>query len=234
MSENIEFDIPKENGLYWKNWTESEYEAWTQLILHSLTAIIILIMICIFYRIFTKTKNDEKDTKILKRLLSASLLVSFINIYGLYMICIIVLLVLNIRENNRCSYRLYIQVTVYIQRSIVFTFFLYRLKMSFENTIYEISQRKFRVLLVSLYVLAISLQVTFCVAASFVDSFKCESSSVAMDIVLYCIIGSGVVDVLWSIAITYMFVRRLQFVIKQTQQNSERLLHVIQKLTVLC
>ena len=216
--------------LYWEGWSSSMIEGYSELILHSFACIIIIILIIQYIWSFRCSKQSSKSSTnqlIFQVLLLISLIITFIYIYISFYISCLSVLVFNIRYNYGCFYRVSTNISSTLQRALGYTFFLLRLKFAFKDTVYEITNIKFKLLLTSLYITVFSLQAILSYFAYF-QGFRCIS--IEYFILLIC---SSIIDIIWSILVTYLFIVRLQYVFKMGNNANRKFLYVSKKLTLL-
>ena len=103
--------VEKNAGLFWDDWNNSSYEAWSEIILHGLCCIIIVFLLIFgIYLVFygtkqnNSTKNISTDIRFYRYLL-ASLLVSIIYTFYTYFIGVLSITVLGWRPKLGCLYR---------------------------------------------------------------------------------------------------------------------------------
>ena len=225
-------EIAKENGLYWDEWTINGVHAWVQLISHTLLCIFIIVLLYRYLKIFcNKTNNETNNDKLFIILLLISLIMSFINIYGHYILTTIGILVFNYRPNKGCFYRTLIQITVLIQRMVVYGFFLFRLKFTFTDGLYRISNIKFGLILITILIVGVMFIIYSIIIASLVDTFQCTG-----DMYVYFVGGffvAVVLDAFWSFILVYMFNRRVRGITKHASNNIENVELISRKLLIL-
>ena len=180
------------------------------------------------YAISAKKRKIDHN-KLFQRALLISIIISVINIFGNYYVSCLSVLIFNQRFNKGCFYRVLLTgLTMTIQRLIVYTFFLLRLKISFKNTKYDISNIKFGVLMAIMYIGGIVSQCLIGVNTYLNLGFRCNNAAH----VIY-LLGSAVWDVIWSVVITYLFVVRLKFANSLSNSKDDRFVKIIRKLTLL-
>jgi len=231
--------------IQWQEWVHSAGEAWIGviifgielLVMMGLMGIYIWIFICNQTRIRSNSVGSMKSrdyNKLFRIFLLMSLIITFINVYGNAYISSLIYF-LNKRDHASCFIRALLNSLALIQRCIVYTFFLLRLKITFKDSIYNISNIKFGILLGLLYMTLISMQIIIVYISSVINAFICASSKYG-NIYFYCVYIAAGIDIIWSILITYMFVSRLKSVMKIKVTNDKshnKFLYIAKKLTKL-
>ena len=224
----------KKNELHWYEWTYNVIAAWIEIIIHSLLCIIIIILIYYYFKKFyTKQnkKNIKKHDKLFRILLWISLILSFINIYSSYIITTIGVLVFNFRPNKGCFYQIIIQMITIIQRNVLYIFWIFRLKFTFEDTIYKISAIKFNIMLSCSSGTGILYVIYLVTVSSFIETFRCDGTMFMYFI--YGFIVGGIWDIFWQCLLLYMFVIRLRGIMKNGIKDGYKLASIARRLIVL-
>ena len=235
-----------QNGLHWKEWNKSALEAWISLILHTIVCIIILILMYIYIRIFLcnkcvkshpKTESENKTTqyydKWLKILLFISLTFTLLYIFSSYFMACIVILVFNIRYQYHCFYRSLCAGFLYFQRASLHISMVIRLR-SFEGTPFELSKIKSRIIIyvvITVNIVALSFLIYF---ARTEGLFWCNANGYHVKMTIG--IG-GIIDIIISSLLTYIFVWRLKAMFTSKSRKNDdittRVRYLFQKFTVL-
>ena len=211
--------------LNWKGYERNELIGWIDLILQSLLCVGVIILIFIYFYILGCKQKQAKVLKIFNYFIILALIVLFIEIYLNYWIICISIYMLNIHYKKHCFYRVLINIPSIIQRIICYTFFLLRLKVTFDNTNYALSHPILIVLFMCISYLGLYG------AGAVLIYYNTEFSCIEYNIGKIFIGLGGLNDILWSTICCYMFVWRLKrlYAIKKHW----KIVELIHKLTLL-
>ena len=178
-------------------------------------------------------KKKNKVDIVLKILMFGSIFFAILYIFSTYIFVSFYILVLNIRYQNGCLYRVLCISFITFQRSILYVFMLIRLRRSFKGTVFQFSEYKLGICIVTVIVLLNGVQGVNVYAGYRVNDFRC-SGYLPLTIVL---LTAGLIDTCIAGLITYVFVWRLRRIIYlQSRENdavNSRVKKVSQKLTLL-
>ena len=166
----------------------------------------------------------------LKLILFCSIVFGILNVYTNLWFSNISILIFNIRPQNGCFYRLLCIIPLYLQRLTTYLFFLFRLKLAFNGSVYAISKLLWYSLLATL-IGFILIAVPFTIISGYVSqTFLCTSRLVLLSFII-----AGVTDVVYSILLCYIFVSKLKKLIKLVNNDNAnaRIKKLMKKLTIL-
>ena len=140
------------------------------------------------------------------------------------------ILVYNYRPLDGCFHRGLGIISLYVQRLLTFTFFLYRLKLAFNRSVFALSAFLWYGLLIALFVVVFG-SLSFIIIATYISgTFRCANT------LLYVAFGvAGGLDVLYSLLICYVFVSKLKKLLKIVDSDfaNAQIKKVMKKLTIL-
>ena len=181
--------------------------------------------------ISTNSKHKCFDAEIaFDLMLLISILLCVIVVLSLYYVGVLSILILDMRYSNHCFYRILCTSPIYIQRGVVFVFFLHRLNITFTGSIFAMNKIHFRIL-VTLSIGSVPVLYAFILYFAFIDTdFYCKNSKPLL-------VSAGVAsgwDVMMSLTITYLFISKLkQLVALQNGHVNIKLQKITKKLTIL-
>ena len=225
--------------LHWEGWTAGYGWAFTSLVLHTIICLLMLVVFGIYIHIFCiqrykgNTVTSGIENKFCITLL-VSILLGLIVVFGNYWVSNALIVIFDIRFENHCFYRnLLSAIPIYTQRCILYSFLVFRLKIVFQESILAISGKFINGLLISIIVALLtlaSLQVYFSYTH---HDFRCSNSRA----LFYNNIVAGLVDIISSLSLSYLFIYKLNQLIKLDvnirSDNSTQLRRVTNKLTIL-
>lgn len=182
----------------------------------------------------------------LKKFILASFIASFIYIYYTYANNFVLILIFGIRNQNGCFYRsltwfvcthnlllLYFfhiyRLFLGIQRIIIYSFFLIRLYITFENSLFEI-KIKYIYLIISILIVTILASFTgFIIVDYQTNGFSCDMN--VKRLLMFTIIIF--VDLLWGIILSVFYIIKLKEILRLSGMESIQYMYVARKLTIL-
>jgi len=245
--------IERVDYLYWIEWNDSSYEAWIELVSHGIICLISLFLFFIYYWVFIchkdvpclngKSKGDYssilKNNKSgefnvhLRRLLFIGILSGLLYNIIMYFGNTFLILILNIRLNKHCFYRVLTLSLFALQRIISYAFMLTRLHIAFRGSILALPKYKLHIFNTIIIIVFSILELAHVYVAYTLNGFECNIRQSIL--VLGLIVASGLTDIIACITITTMFVSRLNILTKY--QNSDvlslKMKRLVRKLSIL-
>ena len=216
--------------LYWEDWTSGYSMALAEVISHTLICLLMLLVLVVYIHSFCCQKTtSSRVEKLFRMWLLISILLGSIVVIGSYIMSNIIIVIFNIRYDNHCFYRVLISgIPMASQRCILYTFLVYRLKIAFVGSIYEINSKSIMALLWFLVFLAVTVSSIQSYFSSIHRNFGCYNST---PLFITNVIG-GILDLIASIFLMFLFIYKLKQLIKlDTKHIGMR--QVINKLTIL-
>lgn len=186
----------------------------------------------------SKTRSKSRSTirktheKIFTLMLFTSIIISTIYIYLSNWYSNISVLIFDIRSNNGCFTRILVGIGLYIQRLIIYTFFLFRLKVSFKDSALAMKDITFYILLSLLYITFIGSFI-YLLIATLDAGFLCGTALLTQ----IAFFTTGFIDITFSILLTSLFVVKLRKLLSLSDGNinqTKSIKHIAKKLTLLC
>ena len=166
----------------------------------------------------------------LKLILFGSIFCGIISVYSNFWVSNILILVYNIKPPHGCFHRALCLIPLYLQRLLTFSFFLYRLQLTFNGSIFALSSLVWYSLIIALFVI-LSGSLSFIIIASYISGlFRCS------DPIVFIAFGvAGILDIGYSILVCYIFVSKLNNLVKMmnNEVDNSRIRNVMKKLTIL-
>ena len=224
-------------SLNWEGYTDvtSDFEAYGDTILMSIECLMIIILIIIYIKYFCLTTN--KIDRRFNILLLVSLILTLIYIYNFYILHVILSLVIGLRSKWMC-FILTTSASMIVggQRIAVYVFFLLRLYDTFKGSVFEIKKQNIVVILVLLIISLIPSNVLIIIISYLANTVSCHDGQYWSSYIMGNLIGYSI-DILWSLLLTYMYVKRLKKLIEMINTDSnttnDKVLYITKKLTLL-
>ena len=168
----------------------------------------------------------------LKLILFGSIICGIITIYSNFWISNVLILVFNFHTPYGCFYRALCIIPLYLQRLLTFSFFLYRLKLTFNGSIFALSTLLWYSLIITLFVTLIG-SLSFIIISAYISAlFRCS------DFIVFIAFGvAGILDIGYSLTVCYIFVSKLSKLTKKCSCSNDidntRIKNVMKKLTIL-
>ena len=230
-------------ALKWQGYSTNEFEAYGEVIFHSISCLGILILIFIYINVYCCTKNKKttsnihtkKETKTYMFLLG-SLVFSFIYIFGTYSFNVILTIILGQRSVYGCFMRMCWVFALALQRITVYAFFLIRLYETFKESVFNIGKRSIIIIVIILLITLSSGAIAAVIFSYLADNFLCEKGKYFNEWYLSGLISS-LMDVGWCIILSLMFIRKLSQLINMIKttikRDDNRVTKVVYKLSTL-
>ena len=207
-------------------------EAWSDVILSFLAVLSITIVLLIYIKKFHCNKElnnsikDNKTQKLLQNYLLLSLIMSILYIYIKYYVSVLSILIFDERYNKHCFYQSLVIGFYGFHRMITYAFFIKRLTETFKESVYSVSSLKSKCLngYICLYLVVVVVNI---ILQYILGGYLCHPSTFT-GVVLF----AGLLDIIFSIIITYMFTSRLKaLLLKSHKTNIQN--YIVKKLTLL-
>ena len=230
--------VQKNVGLYWKDWNDTIYEAYIEIILHSFCCLIISILTIFWiYTMYCKNRNKSVMNASIEnrfhKYLSASLVISWIYIYWAFYFNVLSVLVIGWRPNYGCFYRQLVVIPVALQRLIIYYFYVLRLHASFNGSIAQLSKKWIYIFIITVTINIIGASIFLLIATYLMNmddnSFICGRTRLRI-VLLWIIFFS---DTLWSIIFSSVYIKKLIQVFKLVSITNEKRIYVVKRLSVL-
>ena len=241
--------------LYWEDWNSSLIETYLELVIQPLCGIIIIILFIIFIHIFICNKklcygedpnydikhpNGIKYNSLIKfyiGLLFVSFIMSILNIFGNLWFSNLQVLIYNVRYDKGCFYRTTLNITMVMQRVIAYYFFINRLRITFEGSVFEMRNIVYYLFIAFIVVTSFIQYGVIMILTYYYTEFRCSSSGIVVTGIIICLICDTIVN----LSITGLFVIKLKGLIDMLKhdfntytKNTHNLRIVVIKLTILC
>ena len=162
-----------------------------------------------------------------------SIIATLIHILGFYYFGCLRVLVFNIRDSNNCFIMTFVAgITIAAQRLIIYIFLMKRLKITFENSIYKLSNISYYFIIIALVFCFFTIQAINLYSSYQIKSYKCGDQPGSNIFKITLVIG-GVLDIFWAIIITFMFVSKLKALLKLNERKNNKIEAIMMKLTLL-
>ena len=224
-------------SLNWVGWNKFLYEAWIEIIFHSIACIVTLVIIGIYIK-FSNTNVCRTCKNIKTRMkkgfhgfLVASLILSFVYIYLFYINNVIFIIILGYRWNNGCFISGLYQLIFVFQRIITYSFYILRLNVTFKGSVFEVSKKNIRIMMILLIVVLGSSAFPSIIAGYLINNFKCSG-----DYYKYYIYGGiwfNFVDISWCIILSIIYIKKLRQLLKNVHAKTDQIRFIVNKLSVL-
>jgi len=261
-------------SLKWEGFRLSLYEAWIEIILHTIACIAMLAVISVYILIvhcndkrvliinrknrgltFSKTNsnstavtatntnipdnvkdNTYKSSKVkinkgFHGFLIASLILSFVYIYLCYLTNVVFSIILGFRWNNGCFIRSAYQLIFVLQRIIAYSFYILRLNVTFKGSVFEVSKKNIRIMMILLIVVLGSSAFPSTIAGYFINNFQCSGEYYKYYI--YGAIWFNFVDISWCIILSIIYIKKLRQLLKNVHAKNDKIRFIVNKLSVL-
>ena len=227
-------------SLKYEGYKRNEFEAYGEIISHSIACLVILILFVIYVKYFciqNKTETSLKN-KIFERfrlILLGSLMASLMYILGTYTFNIIFGIILGNRSNYGCFMRMCWVFVIAFQRIAVYLFFIYRLYVTFTGSYLEIKKRTVNIILLMIVIIQLSTATAPFIFSYLADNFLCENGTYATQWIL-SLVASYLIDTGCAIALSCLYIKKLRQFRKITPtdgKKDDKLFGIVNKLTLL-
>ena len=215
--------------IFWEGWTRNYAFALIEIILHSIICVLMLSVFMVYIIVFCKDKN--KSSSIEKKFeiaLLISIIIGLIIVFGNYFVSCLLVLIFDLRFDNGCFYRiLFSGIGLGIQRSILYVFMVYRLKIVFKDSVFELNEKVIVFLTSFIIIGGLIINVTTGYLSYIHHDFLCANSQT---LVINSIISQNL-DVITSVVLMSLFIYKLNQLIKLS--NDIAMKRVANKFTIL-
>ena len=205
--------VGRNGGLYWEDWTDNIFEAYLEIVVHSLCCVIIVLLIvfCVYimycHKNATQSQRVSVDARFHKYLL-ISLVVTFVYVYLTSFMNIVSVTVFGWRPKLGCFYRNISVIPLTLQRTVTYYFYILRLHVTFKGSIAEISNKCIYIFNISVSISSIVVTMLYLVMiyieTTNSDVFICPDTSFRW------IVGSVYVfsDTIWNVILTVIYIKK--------------------------
>ena len=234
--------------LNWQGFRQSFWEAFGEIILHSLACLGILVLIIVYFKVFycieripslnnVGSQSNKRNNigniqhRYFNKFLLGSLILSFIYVYLSYIFTSIFSIILGYRWNHGCFIRNIVCVLIGLQRIVAYSFYIIRLNVTFKGSIFEISSINIKIILILLIITIIIGLIPTLVFAYIIKDFSCKGKY------YYYYSFSGLlfifIDLTWCIILSVLYIKKLRQLIRNVDDKCTDIRFIVHKLSVL-
>ena len=151
--------------------------------------------------------------------------------YAILIINVICIMILGFRWNNGCFIRTVIFSLLPIQRMVAYSFYILRLNITFEGSIFMLSSSTITIIITLLIITTTVSFTPTIIIAYLINDFSCRGEYTKY-LILFPMIYAFV-DILWCLILSVLYIKKLRQLIRNVDAKNEEMMLLVHKLTVL-